>query len=529
MAAIRLEELLQAQQKLLVQGDERAAQTIKQLEDLAKSAKLDSAMQAIQTYEAVQADKDDDRIVKATEDGLTKTTGNGLNANVVKLTNVVRDALKDNIPAEKVKQGTVDLEAARLERVSKEGAASYQPGAMASLMAGFKSLLTAKAWVKLGEGESKGMLGNAIRRKVAENEYVANQRTINPGTAASVDMKGDYDKTSRKKFREIQKIAAQQSTNEAKIEKLRAAGYTDSQIKRSGLLVGKRKELDEARAAIDPAYKAQREKEQPAKLKMPKPDTSAAKAVAEKNAIDETEAESIRMEDSQISTLKLIEENTRSLKDLPQLLGKAVPVSTQDDSGKSILGSLVDMIPTPSIGGLGGIVKKLGQFAKGALRFAAPAAAVYGAANIADWGFGQAGVGKDEKGGDIKIDTEQDDANWKRMSWFQKAESGAARAVEGVGSFLGFGNIAREGQATRIKRETDYLNAQAPNASSANGVYTQSGENVAMAYKPAAAPPAPVVVNAPTTVSNTSNLGVKSPARNTESSYAAYNRSKMAW
>lgn len=60
-------------------------------------------------------------------------------------------------------------------------------------------------------------------------------------------------------------------------------------------------------------------------------------------------------------------------------------------------------------------------------------------------------------------------------------------------------------------------------------VYTRSEENAAAAATPPAAPSAPVVINAPTNVQQTSNYGTKSPPRNTESSYQQYNRARYSF
>ena len=83
----------------------------------------------------------------------------------------------------------------------------------------------------------------------------------------------------------------------------------------------------------------------------------------------------------------------------------------------------------------------------------AAGAAMYGVGRAVDYGVGKLGVGKDDKGEDIKADTKADDANWNRMKWYHKAESGMARGIEKVGSFVA-PNMARQAQADRIKNET---------------------------------------------------------------------------
>jgi hypothetical protein len=86
----------------------------------------------------------------------------------------------------------------------------------------------------------------------------------------------------------------------------------------------------------------------------------------------------------------------------------------------------------------------------------AAGAAMYGASRLVDYGAGKLGVGKDEKGEDLKLDTKADDSNWNRMSWFEKAQSGMARGIEKVGGFVA-PNMANQAAADRIKKESEYF------------------------------------------------------------------------
>jgi hypothetical protein len=84
--------------------------------------------------------------------------------------------------------------------------------------------------------------------------------------------------------------------------------------------------------------------------------------------------------------------------------------------------------------------------------FAKRLVGVLALANVGDYIAGKLGVGKD------KADEKQDDANWSRMNWWQKGQSGVARGIEGAGRFIGMTNIADQAQADRVKAETEYLN-----------------------------------------------------------------------
>lgn len=110
--------------------------------------------------------------------------------------------------------------------------------------------------------------------------------------------------------------------------------------------------------------------------------------------------------------------------------------------------------PAGSVGKSAGKLARIGKFAK---TVALPAAIMAGATYAADAGLGAMGIGKDEQGNELQVDTKQDDANWEKMKWYQKAESGVGRGIEKVGSFLGMSNIAKQAQADRIRKETEYL------------------------------------------------------------------------
>ena len=120
---------------------------------------------------------------------------------------------------------------------------------------------------------------------------------------------------------------------------------------------------------------------------------------------------------------------------------------------------LGDMLP--GAGALGRGARALGRGAmsvgRAVLPYALPAAAMVATGAAVDYGLGKLGVGKDEEGKDLKIDTAQDDANWKKMTFGQKVESGIGRGIEKVGSTLFLDNMSREAQADRIKNETQYF------------------------------------------------------------------------
>lgn len=110
--------------------------------------------------------------------------------------------------------------------------------------------------------------------------------------------------------------------------------------------------------------------------------------------------------------------------------------------------------------GLGGMLKggagKLLKLGKALGPQALLAAGMAGADGIA----GMFGVGKDENGEDIKIDTEQDDKNWNKMTAFQKLESSIGRGIEHGADFMFMGNLANAARKKRIDAESEFFAKQ---------------------------------------------------------------------
>ena len=130
---------------------------------------------------------------------------------------------------------------------------------------------------------------------------------------------------------------------------------------------------------------------------------------------------------------------------------KSTPTSGTGDGEGGGGGGILGML------GMGGLGKGLMTAGKAVLPYALPAAAMIGTGAAVDYGLGKLGVGKDKEGNDLKIDTKQDDANWAKMSMGQKIQSGVGRGIEKVGSALFLDNMSREAQADRVKNETEYF------------------------------------------------------------------------
>lgn len=405
MAALRLEDLLQAQQKLKQEDAKKQTTETMSIEEFKKLANEmgDTAPQTTTKS-----------IIKK---GLTDKTGDGLNANVVKLTKVIKDATakKGNVtgavagaadltPAGRVAQGSQDVEAARRARLEDQ-AGKYQMGAKGYLkdlfnvkqdvkgMEAFKSgikntfqkMFSLEGWFDLDEGKSKGLLGQAVRRKVAQNQYVQKRMESEEGQMLNlpqyqgVEGRAKAQKDLRKQFNRQQDTMAgiiENKKERERVEKVIAEGYdTPAMRKKAAATVEQEGRLDVRAAKDDPAYRRRKKAEEAVPVEstpVAKPtltriatDTSTslktATAEAEKFSTDEAEEESNRMMGDQTATLKRIEENTSVLKDMASKL--AVPVAAAGaaaESGGGLgLGDIAN-VGKRGLGKLGGAVKRVG-------------------------------------------------------------------------------------------------------------------------------------------------------------------------
>lgn len=72
-----------------------------------------------------------------------------------------------------------------------------------------------------------------------------------------------------------------------------------------------------------------------------------------------------------------------------------------------------------------------------------------------------AGVYTSMTAGPNQQELAQDQKNWDKMAWYQKAESGLARGIESAGRFLGMETISNRAAVSRIESETKALSGRA--------------------------------------------------------------------
>lgn len=102
-----------------------------------------------------------------------------------------------------------------------------------------------------------------------------------------------------------------------------------------------------------------------------------------------------------------------------------------------------------------GKIANIGKKAFNISKAAAPMLGTLAVSNVADYGLGEIGVGKDEFGKTLTPDTFQDDINWNRMSVGEKIMSSVPRGIESIGNLIGLENISTQAKVDRIKKETE--------------------------------------------------------------------------
>jgi hypothetical protein len=242
-------------------------------------------------------------------------------------------------------------------------------------------------------------------------------------------LKGDYKTIAKstEKLVEVEKEASQ----------LRAMGYTEEQIDKTlgyaekrGGLVDKIDKSDSSRISVaaSTAPRAQSEEQ------------STEDAIVVEKQLDESESQTILLSE--------IRDILKKGTSVPSVLATTETSSSMPDidlpGGKT------------STRGKGGFMRGVKTFGKNAFKFvkgtALPAAAMLGVGMGVDWLSSKAGVGQGPE-----VDVSQDDANWEKMSPLEKVESGAARGVEKVASFIGLSNFSKEAHSKRVANESAYF------------------------------------------------------------------------
>ena len=357
--------------------------------------------------------------------GLLDKTGDGANANIIKLGEQLKRVAEGikNISGGGSRAGTreIQYDDERLSAIRMQGE-RYIPGMRESLgfgergaSSGLKNLFSLSPLkdFKMEDIDEQSLFGGAIKRKMAESQYAADQlamaKTLKGDIRADVRKKKEYqdedgqfsEKIFRQRkieqFREQNRLRGEIGKTIEEIDRLKHdQGYTDEQIKKTGLYKTLQQQERELSAA-DPDRFARDVKEakkkdiesQRANIKTAPLAPLAASVKSNDVAPDmsgmdvsEKESEQMLVVSQQIGLLKQIEENTRPLKGLASILKSAMG-ATDGGSGNGSGGDDNNGLDLSDLGrGPGrrgqprgrGIGSKLKQLGKGAISLGAKGA-----------------------------------------------------------------------------------------------------------------------------------------------------------
>lgn len=542
---LSFDELIASQRRLAAQGDKVAESQIDKFTEMQKSltqledlSKQDRLLQAVQTIEAVKADKDDDKIVvalekleKETKKGLLDKTGDGLNANIVKLMATMKASNDGTIEKGTPTSSPIAQQAQSISDNAREQAGQFKPTMKESIVGGFKKLGTLEGWFDTSaERRDKGtLIDNAIMRKKEKRDYMNEQSQMNP--TASGDPAKDKERFG-KQYEVVNRYRDEAGQSIQQVDELKKKGFTEDQIARTGAY-DKISRAEKMVAVADPLV---RERMQPA---TPIKETESLVTPLDAVSTSEEEAEANRAAGAQVELLKKIEENTRPTQSADQ----ATQPTQQSDGGPGILdmagalgkrglkaasgaigragkgiASTVGSVATKAAPAAGGLLKGAGRvLGKAALPLAAGMALYDGVTGYQDAAENLGIEGREATTGEKASSAAGSVVSGLTFGLVDKKD-----ASKGIANFFGAGPDKKDGAIQPGKA----VDAAAVEASAGDMIYNRSGENVSAAMAPTIAPQS-TIVNAPTTVSNTTNVAPMSPPRNTESAYRSYNRSRF--
>jgi hypothetical protein len=180
---------------------------------------------------------------------------------------------------------------------------------------GVKDFFTLKGFVNktgLVKEDSGGIISTAINRRARRMEYIDERRKVDPNNIALQGLTGRQRSLAEEKlygeqFDKQQTIKRQQRGNEAEISKLERAGFSESQIKRSGLLKT-RESLAGQLEKVDSRVRVSNIGE---KEKITAKRSTSKEAVSAESFSDESTLEAQRAREETVNLLAKIEENTR--------------------------------------------------------------------------------------------------------------------------------------------------------------------------------------------------------------------------
>lgn len=367
----------------------------KQLDEIKKLSKKDNVVQLAQVALQTKTDKDLkdgqektndklDEINKTLKEGLTKETPKSLNSNVIKLFKEVEKQSK----LIKKNQMNPQVAAAVTDKAIKVPQFKQIGERFEGLTKGFKDFFTLKGFLNktgLVDENSGGIISTAVNKRAARMEYVEDRMkmdrdklwNLRGGKKLDESLKSgeisqeEFDQKKKeledgmresfsKIFNDAQDIMRKMRKNEADIDRMEKAGFTEQQIKSSGAF-DTRAELAQQLSERDKRFKVTEEKTSEKQSKketglQPKNKTSEAETFS-----DEGQLEANRLQERQVGLLEKIAENTEYLKNLG---GAAATAKREKEEGGGGGFGLTDLIPGAGL--LGGLKKAAGGIARGA-------------------------------------------------------------------------------------------------------------------------------------------------------------------
>ena len=568
------------------------------------------------------------RIDTDVKHGLLDKTGDGANANIIKLGEQLKKVAEGikNISAGSGRLGSreIQYDDERLSAIRMQGE-RYIPGMREALglgdrgaFSGLKNLISFSPLkdFKIEDIDERSLFGGVIKRRMAERQYAEDQlamaKTLKGDLRADVRKKKEYqdeegqfsEKLFRQKkieqFREQNRLRGEIGKTMEEIDRLKHdEGYTDEQIKKTGLYKTLQQQEREL-AAADPDRFAREVKEAKKKdieqrassTKAPQPvipmvesKPLAQPEFIQTSAMDVSEKESEQMLviSQYVELIKQIEANTRPLKNLETILKSAMDktiTSIADDkvdaritsdkfvdgiersARKTTIGSRLKSIGHSAIrlGGMGaaalapmGIASIPLLAMKGTTEWAEKASIKNGdgeltttgkVLDIAQESVGGQGLKPISEMSDIEQLEYDTSTGWWDVFGDKKQQK--KKYYEGL---IDRGQKFTIEEAKIIERNLDLIIPESSIKSPSidmqsmtispsvieppqdiGGRVYQESDQLRSIEKTVIQQSAPNIINAPTTnVNQTTNNVTRPPARNTDSTYREYSKSRFSW
>lgn len=356
--------------KLVAESRETSDAQHEVLKDIDTSLKKDAVTQLSRQVEDAKTDAVAKEVSEATVDALTKidktlnkklSTGTGdskgLATNVDKLLKEISKSSKIKLSGETAAR--VTDKAMNLPQFKTIGERIDERKDAVKQLFSVRGMANALGVVKKGSG---GIVDTMLARREDRGQYIKDRKMTDPNNIMFQKIKDPKEKAKAeaafygKQYDKQQVLAPEMRKNEKEIAGLKARGYSDAAIDRTGL--NKRKiELAQGMAAIDPRVREKQEtaiKEAPVKADTKKPITAEKVSTPSKSTSknemttekpidaatfsDEAQVENQRLQESTVDLLTKIEENTRGAN------SGAKTESPKEASGGGILDNIMGFL-----------------------------------------------------------------------------------------------------------------------------------------------------------------------------------------